>query len=126
MTVRAESLHHPSTALADHIDFGHLERYTMGEPALTQELLRTFCEEMRAFILSEREDASVQRRALHRLKGSARAVGAFPLADAAEWLEKVLEVNAPAEDVRDARAELEERLAAVREACRAWKDAMGY
>ncbi len=126
MTARMDPRHDPAVVLADHIDFGHLERYTMGEPALTRELLRSFCEEARAFTLSRQEDVGTERRALHRLKGAARAVGAFPLADAAEWLEKMLEDEAPAEDVHDARAELTERLEALREACEAWKAAMGY
>ncbi len=126
MTARARHEKHHVAALADHIDFGHLERYTMGEPVLTQELLRSFCEETLAFMRSRPGDVVAERRALHRLKGSARAIGAFPLADAAEWLEKLLEVEAGPDDLREARAELQEQLEALKEACQAWKEMAGY
>ena len=121
MSTVANREHHPHAPLADYIDFGHLERYTMGEPALTEELLRTFCAELRAFA-PDVSDPVAERRALHRLKGAARAIGAFPLADAAEWLEKLLEAGAEEADVRQARAEFEEQLAALKDACRRWKE----
>ena len=124
-TVAAEKRqNHPHAPLADFIDFSHLERYTMGEPALTEELLRTFCEELRAFA-PDTSDPVAERRALHRLKGAARAIGAFPLAEAAEWLEKLLEGEAEEADVRQARAELDEQLAALKNACRRWKEMFG-
>ena len=107
--------------LADHIDFGHLERYTMGEPTLTEELLRTFCAELSAYA-PDIADPVAERAALHRLKGAARAIGAFPLADSAEWLEKMLEVEADEADVQAARAELDEQLRALKDACRRWKE----
>ena len=113
-------------ALADEIDLGHLQRYTMGEPALTEELLRLFCDEVRAFDLNMNADTQTQRRALHRLKGSARAVGAFPLAAAAERLEGLLAADAKGAGVDAARAELEQRLRALRNACEAWKAMMKY
>ena len=119
---RHQNLHE---ALADLIDFGHLERYTMGEPALTQELLRMFCDELRLFELGRHEDPAVQRRAVHRLKGAARAVGAFPLAEAAEWLETLLVEEAPQELLADARMDLQVQLDALRDACKRWKQANG-
>ena len=115
--------------LADHIDFGHLERYTMGEPALTQELLSTFCGEVRAFADEWRKGGlaspPVERRAAHRLKGAARAIGAFPLADAAAWLEKLLAEGAAAEDISEARLDLRAQLDALRDACRRWRQLRG-
>ena len=114
------------TALADEIDLGHLQRYTMGEPALTEELLRMFCNEVRAFDLNMNADARTQQRALHRLKGSARAVGAFPLAAAAERLERLLAVDARGAGLAAARADLGRRLQALRDACEAWKAMMKY
>ncbi len=113
-----------ASPLADHIDFGHLERYTMGEPALTEELLRTFCVELAAYA-PDISDPVAERRALHRLKGSARAIGAFPLAECAEWLERMLEVEADEADVLAARAELDEQLEALQDACRRWKESRG-
>ncbi len=114
----------PHAPLADFIDFGHLERYTMGEPALTEELLDSFCAELRGFAPNA-SDAEQERRALHRLKGSARAIGAFPLAEAAEWLEKMLEAGGDEADVKAARAELDEQLAVLKDACRRWKELLG-
>ncbi len=108
--------------LADFIDFAHLERYTMGEPQLTEELLSLFCAEVRAFRLTG--DAVAQRQAVHRLKGAARAIGAFPLADAAAWLEELLHAAAPEEDLRDARLDLMARLEALKDACQRWKQAV--
>jgi len=115
---------HSHAPLADFIDFGHLERYTMGEPALTEELLRTFCEELRAFA-PDVSDPLAERQALHRLKGAARAIGAFPLAEAAEWLEKLLEENDAGAEVKAARTEFQEQLAVLKDACRRWKEASG-
>lgn len=112
-----------ASPLADYIDFGHLERYTMGEPALTEELLRTFCAELSAHAPDE-SDAAAERAALHRLKGAARAIGAFPLAEAAEWLEKMLETGADEAEVQAARAELKDQLAVLKDACRRWKEWM--
>ena len=121
MAAKGERQEHPHAPLADFIDFGHLERYTMGEPALTEELLHGFCAELRRFA-PDVDTPERERRALHRLKGSARAIGAFPLADAAEWLERLLEAGAEEAEVRMARAELEEQLQALKDACRRWKE----
>ena len=115
---------HAHVPLADFIDFGHLERYTMGEVALTEELLHTFCEELHAFA-PDTSDPAAERQALHRLKGAARAIGAFPLADAAEWLETLLEEQADEADLVAARAEFREQLLALKDACRQWRTAFG-
>ena len=124
MAAKDERQQHPHAPLADFIDFGHLERYTMGEPVLTEELLHSFCAELRRFV-PDVDTPERERRALHRLKGSARAIGAFPLADAAEWLEKLLEARAEKVDVAAARAELDRQLAALKDACRRWKESRG-
>ena len=123
MDKAARAGEHPHAPLADVIDFGHLERYTMGEEALTAELLRTFCEELHAFA-PDTSDPVVERQALHRLKGAARAIGAFPLAEAAGWLEKLLAEEANEADLTVARAEFSEQLAAVKDACRRWKEVL--
>jgi len=108
--------------LADFIDFAHLERYTMGEPGLTDELLNLFCQQLRAWP-EKHADERAEREELHRLKGSARAIGAFPLAEAAAWLEKLLQAGAPESELHDARAELREQLDGLKDACRRWKQA---
>ncbi len=106
--------------LADHIDFGHLSRYTMGEPALTEELLGSFCGQVDDFLVQIDEgDAQARARALHTLKGAARAIGAFPLAEAVATAEREL-----AADGEFHRAALMEHVEAMRGACRRWRDAM--
>ena len=71
------------------IDFDHLARQTMGDKALELEVLQMFARQARE---SMKELAGTQgpaRAALaHRLKGSARAVGADAVATAAEALEE--------------------------------------
>ena len=71
------------------IDFEHLARQTMGDKALELEVLQMFARQARE---SMKELAGAQgsaRAALaHRLKGSARAVGADVVAEAAEALEE--------------------------------------
>jgi len=71
------------------IDMAHLDRYTMGDAALKRELLDLF-----------RQQMGIQREALataksnqqwfysaHSLKGAARSLGAFRLADIAREFE---------------------------------------
>lgn len=72
------------------IDHAHLARYTMGNRALEIEVLQLFAgqaPETMASLVSAR-DAKAWHAAAHTLKGSARAVGAFAVADAAETAEK--------------------------------------
>ena len=80
----------PETAL----DLNHLDRYTGGDPRLNQEILLLFesqCHEMLEKLESlagEAGDGKSWRMITHTLKGAARGVGAFALADAAAEAEK--------------------------------------
>ena len=82
---------------AEHpIDLDHLNRYTGGDAALNQEILRLFdnhCRETVAKLeeLARKEDIGGQswRELTHTLKGAARGVGAFALADVAAEAEKL-------------------------------------
>lgn len=71
------------------VDLGHLDRYTGGNRAVNQEILVLFenqCNEMltRLEELAGAEaDPKSWRMVTHTLKGAARGIGAFPLADAA-------------------------------------------
>lgn len=70
------------------VDLGHLDRYTGGSQALNEEILRLFetqCRELlaRLELLAGGSDAKTWHEATHTLKGAARGVGAFALADAA-------------------------------------------
>ena len=79
------------------VDLDHLNRYTGGDAALNQEILQLFdnqCLEMVAKLedLARQEDIGGQswRELTHTLKGAARGVGAFGLADVAAEAEKLI------------------------------------
>jgi HPt (histidine-containing phosphotransfer) domain-containing protein len=79
--------HERNTASA--IDFQHLDQYTLGDEGLQAELLKLFSAQLEAQSaeLGSCADAESWRMAAHTLKGAARAVGAFHVADVAEKLE---------------------------------------
>jgi HPt (histidine-containing phosphotransfer) domain-containing protein len=83
----------PSPPLAPDdgpIDTEHLQRMTLGDASLEREVLAMFSGQA-IRLMRELADPSSDRRALvHMLKGSARAIGAFRVAEAAELLEAVL------------------------------------
>lgn len=71
------------------IDVGHLSRQTMGDRELESEVLRLFIMQATAMRDRIKDAASMDRSLLaHTLMGSARAVGAFAVADCATVLEK--------------------------------------
>ena len=71
------------------IDLGHLRRFTLGDRELEQEILGLFIEQAPATIerLLQAGSHREWQRAAHTLKGSARAVGAWQIADLAEHAE---------------------------------------
>jgi HPt (histidine-containing phosphotransfer) domain-containing protein len=76
------------------VDLAHLARQTMGDRSLEQEVLALFVQQA----LSVRDrivDADIKDRLLlaHGLKGSARGVGAFAIADCATEIEHRPEDN---------------------------------
>ena len=113
----AMSLHHeriewmPSPPLAPGdgpIDFDHLRRMTLGDTALEQEVLAMFsaqCVKLVSTLAAMPADASTLA---HTLKGSARAIGAFAVGDAAARLETAI---AREGDPSVALAELDETVA---------------
>jgi HPt (histidine-containing phosphotransfer) domain-containing protein len=76
------------------VDIEHLDRYTGGDCALNEEILRLFdthCRELMGKLESlatGEADAKSWREATHTLKGAARGIGAFPLGNAAAEAEK--------------------------------------
>jgi HPt (histidine-containing phosphotransfer) domain-containing protein len=71
------------------VDLDHLKRMTLGEAALEREVLELFLKQT-SRLLTELADQPAQAGALsHMLKGSARAIGAFRLADQAAALEQI-------------------------------------
>jgi HPt (histidine-containing phosphotransfer) domain-containing protein len=99
------------------IDFVHLRRYTLGDRALELEILGLFVAQLPITIGALARAATDKQwgMAAHTLKGSARAVGAWPLAALAEDAER-LASNADA----GMRAETVRRLETAAEEARAY------
>ena len=109
----------PSPPLAPDdgpIDFEHLSRMTLGDASLEQEVLAMFVAQSTTLV-STLAAMPVDASALaHTLKGSARAIGAFSVADAAARLEAAI---ARGFDTSAALAELGETVAEARAAIEA-------
>jgi HPt (histidine-containing phosphotransfer) domain-containing protein len=116
----------PSPPLAPDdgpIDNAHLDRMTLGDIALEHEVLAMFSAQAvgligRLAVLSSdgrsSEGRSSESLALaHTLKGSARAIGAFRVGDAAEALEAALRNG---DDSSEAMAGLKDSVAEARSA----------
>lgn len=71
------------------LDRKHLARYTLGDAALEAEILDLFVKQAPLTIarLKGAQDARQWKEAAHTLKGSARAIGAWRLAQVAEGCE---------------------------------------
>jgi HPt (histidine-containing phosphotransfer) domain-containing protein len=100
------------------IDTDHLRRMTLGEQELEREVLTLFAQQS-ADLLSRLEKLPREGASLaHTLKGSARGIGAFAVAAAADALEQRLrqglpitaEVEALQQTVGSALAAIAERL----------------
>lgn len=106
----------PSPPLAPDdgpIDFEHLQRMTLGDADLKREVLAMFSAQA-ARVIGTLATLPVNAGALaHTLKGSARAIGAFGVADAAEALEAALLKGG---DPAQALAELNDAVAQARTA----------
>ena len=80
----------PSPPLAPDdgpIDCGHLERMTLGDAGLTREVLAMFSAQAVGLVGRLKSLPPDTLTLAHTLKGSARAIGAFRVADAAEIVE---------------------------------------
>ena len=103
----------PLAPCSGPIDFDHLERATFGDIRLEREVLSMFLTQS-ARLLGAILAAPAEAAALaHTLKGSARAVGAFAVADHALALETAIGAR---RDPSQAAAELEEAVAEARDA----------
>lgn len=96
--IHAEPLRSPAEQCPRPVDLVHLARYTLGNRALELEVLQLFAAQ--APSLLERLKLAANPRAwgeaTHTLKGSARAIGAWPLGSAAEAAEAVRTATDPA------------------------------
>ena len=101
------------------IDIAHLRRMTLGDAALEREVLTMFSAQA-AHLAKALAAMPADAPALaHTLKGSARAVGAFAVADAAAHIETLIRSGSnPAE----ALGELDDAVAKARAAIEAMLD----
>jgi len=83
----------PQTA----IDLDHLSRQTGGDHALERELLCLFSQQCIRHLRTIHTAADTQTSldAAHTLKGAARAIGAWQVAQAAEMIEQALDAAQP-------------------------------
>ena len=106
----------PSPPLAPDdgpIDTEHLQRMTLGDASLEREVLAMFSGQAMRLMRELAAPSSDRRALVHMLKGSARAIGAFRVAEAAEFLEVVLQQG---DDPSAALGELTDAVAGARTA----------
>jgi HPt (histidine-containing phosphotransfer) domain-containing protein len=80
--------------MSDVIDMDHLARYTGGDATLNAEILSLFEAQANELVgklrsILQARDSRSWKEVTHTIKGAARGVGAFALADAAAVCEKV-------------------------------------
>ena len=106
----------PSPPLAPDdgpIDIGHLHRMTLGDASLEREVLAMFSAQAVRLMGSLSNSPAGAGALAHTLKGSARAIGAFRVADAAEALEAAARTG---DDPAEALDELADAVAEARAA----------
>jgi HPt (histidine-containing phosphotransfer) domain-containing protein len=106
----------PSPPLAPDdgpIDIAHLGRMTLGDAGLEREVLAMFSAQAVGLIGRIKALPMDTTELAHTLKGSARAIGAFRVADAAEALETAMRSG---DDPARALAELNDAVAQSRTA----------
>jgi HPt (histidine-containing phosphotransfer) domain-containing protein len=95
------------------LDLSHLNRMTLGDASLEHEVLAMFAAQSVGLIGALAALPADAGALAHTLKGSARAIGAFGVADAAESLEALIRSGG---DPAQALAELSEAVARTRTA----------
>jgi HPt (histidine-containing phosphotransfer) domain-containing protein len=106
----------PSPPLAPDdgpIDSAHLDRMTLGDASLEREVLAMFSGQAVGLIARLATLPSNVMALAHTMKGSARAIGAFRVADAAEALEAAIRDG---DDPAQALAGLKDAVAEARTA----------
>ena len=98
----------------DPIDLGHLARMTGGDKALAREVLGLFLKQSASLAAALAEVSAETVRLAHTLKGSARSIGAFRIADHAAAVEDSVRRGAdPAPELAGLRAALTEATHAI-------------
>jgi HPt (histidine-containing phosphotransfer) domain-containing protein len=109
----------PSPPLAPDdgpIDLAHLRRMTLGDVALEREVLGMFSAQASRLAEALAAGPADAGALAHTLKGSARAIGAFAVADAAAHLETLIRSGC---DRAGALSELDDAVAQARSAIEA-------
>lgn len=94
----AQACGHPAGAaparVARPVDLVHLSRFTLGSRDLEREVLQLFRVQSRLYLdrLRDAGDRAAWRIAAHTIKGSARGIGAWAVAQAAEAAELLPDV----------------------------------
>jgi len=81
------------------VDFDHLKKYTAGDSQVEEEILSVFMQQAEIWVrmLNESQDDKGWLDAAHSLKGSARGVGAWSVAELCEHAESLASQSSPAE-----------------------------
>ncbi len=90
MPARVEQPERTEEAAPAILDLAHLRRYTLDDMSLQREVLGLFRDQVKLTVATLRRscnDKAAWAMAAHTLKGTARAVGAFHLGQAAERAE---------------------------------------
>ncbi|MBN9148299.1 MULTISPECIES: Hpt domain-containing protein [unclassified Nitrobacter] len=95
------------------IDFDHLRRMTLGDSGLEREVLAMFAGQAASLAAALAQTPADSVALAHKLKGSARAIGAVHVAAAAADLETALRNGA---DTQEPRAALDHAISRAREA----------
>ena len=101
------------------IDIAHLRRMTLGDAALEREVLTMFSAQASRLAKDLAAMPADAPALAHTLKGSARAVGAFTVADAAAHIETLIRSGS---DPAEALGELDDAVAQARAAIEAMLD----
>lgn len=105
----------PLAPIDSPLDLDHLSRVTLGDAELKQEVLTMFAEQAVRLMAAMAALPAEAGTLAHKLKGSARGIGAFAVADAAASLETAIQTGhnqrhafaALKEAVTEARAAIE-------------------
>lgn len=80
----------PLAPIDSPLDLDHLSRMTLGDTELEREVLAMFAEQAGRLLAAMAANPAEAGALAHKLKGSARGIGAFAVADAAASLESAI------------------------------------
>jgi len=81
----------PPSASERPVDLVHLSRFSLGDEKLEREVLRLFRAQTRVYLdrLESATDSASWCHAAHTIKGSAKGIGAWAVASAAQFAEEL-------------------------------------